>query len=260
VCGTIRDCLGLPASLAAWAEVGHALTIVSPSFSVAGFAYLFWVIVMVPLMGIWSWYRIRSGKPLAPKEKRYRAMILTQVWLVVITFAVMQENGVDCFARGWPPLWGWALATGYMALLTQRVRVGWRKISEERKQNARRLLPESYAHLRYWIPISLLAGFSEEFAFRGVAFVLLTRLLHSEIVAVCLCVISFALGHMMQGWRGVLGTSIIAVLMHGLVYLTGGLYLPIVTHAAFDLIVGCIAVRSFTQASASTLQQAQAAS
>lgn len=224
-----------------------------------GYLYLGWVIVLMPVMGVWSWYRIRSGKPLPAKEKRYRAMILFQVWIFVLTCVVMQDCEVHLFSRPWPPFWAWFVAAGYMALIAHRVRVGWRKISAERKEKARRLLPESSGHLRYWIPISLLAGLSEECAFRGLAFVLLSWQFHSEFLAGAVCVISFGMAHMIQGWRGVLGTSIIAVLMHGLVFLSGGLYLPIAVHAAYDLIVGFIAIRAFTQQDASRLAASQSA-
>ena len=232
---------------------------VPQTVNLEGYLYLGWVIVLMPVMGVWSWYRIRSGKPLPPKPKRYRAMIVFQIWMFVLTCVVMRDYGIHLFSRPWPPLWGWCLAAAYMALIAQRVRVGWRKLSNERKEKARRLLPENSGHLRYWIPISLLAGLSEECAFRGLSFILLTWQLHSQFLAATVCVISFGLAHMIQGWRGVLGTSIIAMLMHGLVYVTGGLYLPIAVHAAFDLIVGFIATRVFTQQDSSRLAESQAA-
>ena len=224
------------------------------------YLYLFWIIGLMPIMGVWSWYRLRSGKPLAPKEKRYRAMLLTQVWIFLLTCLVAQDYGIRLFARGMPPLWGWCAAAAYMALIAARLKVGWKKISEERKLKARRLLPETSAHLRYWIPISLLAGLSEECAFRGLAFILLARLMHSQFLAAVVCVAAFGIAHMIQGWRGVLGTSVIAIVMHGLVYLTGGLYMPIAVHAAYDLIVGLVAIRAFTQQDSSKLAQSQAAS
>jgi uncharacterized protein len=235
------------------------ILIVPQTMQFEAYLYLTWVIVVMPVMGIRSWYRIRSGKPLPAKHKRYRAMILFQVWIFVLTCVVMQDCGVHLFSRRWPPFWAWLMAAGYMALIAQRVHVGWRKISSERRENARRLLPETSRHLRYWIPISLLAGLSEECAFRGLAFVLLSWQFHSRFLAGTVCVISFGIAHMIQGWRGVLGTSIIAVVMHGLVFLTGGLYLPIAVHAAYDLIVGFVAVRAFTQQDASRLAASQSA-
>ena len=221
--------------------------------------YLLWVIVLMPIMGAWSWYQIRSGKPLPPKDKRYRAMILMQVWIFALTCLIARDYEVDLFGSFSPPLWGWVLAAAYMVLVAHRLKAAWQKISEERKEKGRRLLPESSRELRYWIPISLLAGLSEECAFRGAAFVLLSGLMHSRLLAATVCIASFGIAHMMQGWRGVLGTSIIALIMHGLVFLTGALYLPIAVHVSYDLIVGFIAVRAYSQATTGTVRQAQGA-
>ena len=61
-------------------------------------------------------------------------------------------------------------------------------------------------------------------------------------LAMLLCVSAFAIAHAIQGWRGILATAIIALLLHGVVYETGSLYLAIVVHAVYDLMVGTIAV------------------
>lgn len=221
--------------------------------------YLFWVMVFIPAMGLWSWYRVRSGKALPAKESRYASMIVFQIWTLVLTLITMHDTRTELFSAGWPPLWGWCAAAAYMVLITYRLTVGWRKIPDERKQRARRLLPETPAHLRYWIPISVLAGVSEELAFRGLAFVLLTRWTHSQLVAASISVAAFAIAHMVQGWRGVLGTGLIAALMHMLVYATGGLYLPVAFHACYDLVVGFVAVRAFMRTTSPSLVQSQAA-
>jgi membrane protease YdiL (CAAX protease family) len=45
------------------------------------------------------------------------------------------------------------------------------------------------------------------------------------------CVLAFAVAHMMQGWRGMFGTGVIALILHGIVYLRQGLWLAIAVHA-----------------------------
>ncbi len=224
-----------------------------------GYFYLSWVLILMPVLGVRSWYSLRSGKPLPPKEKRYQGMIVLQVWLLLFTYIIAHDNEVHLFSSAGPSWWAWTVAAGYMGIIAMRMKAAWQKISAERKERARRLLPENNAHLRYWIPISFLAGLSEECSFRGLAFILLARLWHPAIV-VAVCVASFGIAHMTQGWRAVLGTSIIAIVMHALVYLTGGLYMPIAVHAGYDLIVGFVAVRAFSQSrTAAELAQSQAA-
>jgi membrane protease YdiL (CAAX protease family) len=137
---------------------------------------------------------------------------------------------------------------------------GWTKLSAERRQRARVLLPENLTEMRYWVPISLLAGLSEECAFRGMAYIGLREVTGSVTLSMVVCVLAFGIAHMMQGWRGVLGTGVIALLLHGIVYLTQGLYLAIAVHAAYDLVVGAIAVRHFRQDEMAATQAAQSAS
>jgi membrane protease YdiL (CAAX protease family) len=64
---------------------------------------------------------------------------------------------------------------------------------------------------------------------------------------------------MTQGWRGVLGTGVIALVMHGIVYATAGLYLAIAIHVAYDLMLGFIAMRQFMQDGAQLALQPQPA-
>src|SRR4029077_13761844 len=101
---------------------------------------------------------------------------------------------------------------------------------------------------------------SEECAFRGMASLGLREVTGLAALSMSLCVLAFAIAHIMQGWRGVLGTGVIALLMHGIVYLTQGLYLAIAVHAAYDLVVGTIAVRQFRQDEIAVTRAAQSVS
>jgi membrane protease YdiL (CAAX protease family) len=57
--------------------------------------------------------------------------------------------------------------------------------------------------------------------------------------------VGFGLAHAMQGRRGILAAMAIAVLFHGMVVLTQGLYLAVAFHSAYDLVVGIVASRMF---------------
>jgi len=206
--------------------------------------YLCIVLGGMPVLGVRSYLRLKSGKPMPAKSRLYRGMIGTQIVLLGYSVLVARHNQVD--SLGTPPaMWVWLIAAVYVALIAKRLRAAWKTMSAQRKQRARRLLPESWHDMRYWVVISLLAGISEEFAFRGTAFVALRDLSGSMALAVTVCVIAFALAHILQGWRGVLGTGVIALAMHLIVYMTHGLYLAIAVHVCYDLIVGIIALRQF---------------
>ncbi len=221
--------------------------------------YLFIVLGLLPLAGIRSYVRLKSGKPLPPKNRRYVAMISGQVLLVAYSFLVAGKNGLNLLGTV-PGVWAFVGSGLYLALIALRMQRGWKKLSAERKQRARVLLPENLEEMRYWVPISLLAGLSEECAFRGMAYIGLRKVTGSAILSTVVCVAAFAIAHMMQGWRGVLGTGVIALLLHGIVYLTQGLYLATVVHAAYDLVVGGIAVRHFRQDEMAVTQAAESLS
>jgi membrane protease YdiL (CAAX protease family) len=172
-------------------------------------------------------------------------MILMQLLIVFVTFEVAKKNDTTLFAGNWPGVWIWAVSGLYLGLIAFRLNTVWGRMSTERKQRARRLLPERPRQMWYWLPVSLLAGLSEECAFRGMAYLALREIIGSASISVAICVVAFAVAHMMQGWRGVLGTGVIAIVMHGLVFMTQGLYLAIGLHAAYDVVIGVIALRHF---------------
>lgn len=222
--------------------------------------FLTYVLLGMPALGIASYFRVRSGKPLPPKKRRYTAVIVLQIFLVVLTFAVARRNEVELFGPVWPSVWTWLIAAGYLALIGLRLNRALPKISQERKQRTRLLLPEDQSQMRTWILISILAGLSEECAYRGLAYIAVGQQIGSRGAAVAICTVAFGVAHMLQGWRGVLGTAIIALVFHGLVFLTQGLYLAIGVHIAYDLIIGFLAMRMFLRESPASEQQAQAAS
>jgi membrane protease YdiL (CAAX protease family) len=207
--------------------------------------FLTYVLLGMPALGIASYFRIKSGGPLPPKMRRYPVVIGLQVFLLAMTLAVAKENEVELFGPVWPSLWTWLIATGYLALIALRLHRALPKVSQQRKQRARLLLPEDRTQMQVWIVISILAGLSEECAYRGLAYLAVGQETGSRLAAVGICTVAFGVAHMLQGWRGALGTSLIALVFHGLVYLTQGLYLAIGVHIAYDLIIGFIAMRMF---------------
>jgi membrane protease YdiL (CAAX protease family) len=207
-------------------------------------AYLFVVLGWMPAAGIFSFLRLEAGKPMPPKTRFYRNMIAVQVVLLGYSLAVAQHNELSVLGSS-PALWIWLISAVYVAFIGRRMEAVWKKMPAERKKRARRLLPEIPGHLRSWVPISFLAGIGEEIAFRGVAFGILRSISGSMEFATVICVLAFAFAHMTQGWRGVLGTGVIALVMHAIVYGTGGLYLAIAIHVVYDLMLGFIAMREF---------------
>jgi len=205
-------------------------------------SFLLIVLVVVPALGIAGYLRIRSGKPLRPKRQRYRIIIVVQFIILLITLWAARREGIELLGRQWGRPEIWLVTVGYAGLIAWRGRHAWARMSADRLEKARRLLPDDPSLMRLWVGIAAMAGISEECAYRGLAYQLLGRMSSMPELSVLVCVVCFAIGHMTQGWRGVLGTFLIALIFHGLVFLTHTLYLAIAFHAAFNLIVGVIAM------------------
>ena len=204
--------------------------------------FLFVALIFVPLAGIASYLRIRSGKPLRPKRQRYVATIVMQFVILVVTLLAARAEGITLLGRQWGSPLTWLVVAGYMVLLTFRMRHAWARLPDERKEKARRLLPDDPSLMCLWVGVAALAGISEELAYRGLAYQLLRAMGLNIAFALLVCVTAFAIGHMTQGWRGVLGTFVLAILFHCLVFATNSLYLAIAFHAVYNLIVGVIAM------------------
>ena len=149
------------------------------------------VLVAAPALGITSYIRIRSGKPLPPKARRYRSMIVFQLLLLVISVLAARQARVPLLGGQFPGPVAWLLAGGYLILLALRLRRAWSKLNSERREQARIVLPDHLSLMRTWVVISALAGITEECAYRGLAFRFLTTNRGSVVLALLLCVGSF---------------------------------------------------------------------
>jgi membrane protease YdiL (CAAX protease family) len=200
--------------------------------------FLGFVLLLMPALGVLSWLRLRDGKPLPPKKRRYRSMIAVQVLLFLLTAIAAKQNGVAMFGTVSPPLWIWLAVAAYVALVGVRARLGVPKLPRERRQKLHLTLPENPSEMPYWVVISLLAGVTEEYAYRGVAYTALNEMTGSLAVSLSICVLAFAIAHMMQGWRGTLGVAYVALLCHLTVFFTQTLSVVMTFHVAYDLVLG----------------------
>lgn len=205
---------------------------------------LLWIaLLFMPVTGVMGYFRLKSGKPLASKRRRYISMIIFQVALFEMAWLSAMKEEIDLFPRVFPGWIAWLCGIAFFGYLLLAIQRKFPKMRPERKQRLRLLLPEDASQMKYWAVISLLAGLSEETAYRGVTYSVLTQVTHSAWIAFAICVTAFAIAHAMQGLRGVVGVAILAIVFHVMRVATGSLYLGIVTHAAYDLILGFMVMR-----------------
>lgn len=84
----------------------------------------------------------------------------------------------------------------------------------------------------------MLAGLSEEITWRGVQAGLAGSLTGSVLIAVLFCSVTFAVAHVIQGWKSAAVICIFALGFHLLVWMAGSLYVAMAVHVTYDIIAG----------------------
>jgi membrane protease YdiL (CAAX protease family) len=117
------------------------------------------------------------------------------------------------------------------------------RLSAMRKRlDSYRIIPRTRAEFVLFGPMALVGSVTEEILYRGFLFWFLTPLAGLS-GAVLISSIAFGLGHIYQGWMGVVRTSCIG-LAFGVAYaLTGSLWWLMVVHTMFNSFGGLVAWR-----------------
>lgn len=216
--------------------------LIDPSDPAAQIAFLLILFVVAPALSLQSYLHLKRKLPLPPKRRRYLVMGITEFILLALGLRLALHLG---------PLWFHPLLGPPEAFLVGGSVAGaaifgayrkWKRPDGIQNPVVARLLPASAGELVLWAPVALLAGSAEEIAYRGVAVFLLNHWTGSLVLAVALSAVAFGLAHITQGWRGVLGTVFIALTMQLVLLLTGTLYLPMLVHALYDLLLGVMFV------------------
>lgn len=88
-----------------------------------------------------------------------------------------------------------------------------------------------------------MASVREEIAYRGVAMSILWYSLGNPWIAALICAIAFAAAHWAQGAKSGVFIFFLALMMHGLVAITGTLILAMVVHGIYDFVAGYLISR-----------------
>lgn len=98
-------------------------------------------------------------------------------------------------------------------------------------------IPQSARELRSFVGVSITAGIVEEVVYRGFVLWYLAQLMPLWI-AVVVSSVAFGLGHAYQGANGAARAGLVGLAFAILYVGTGSIWLPIVAHAALDILQG----------------------
>jgi len=103
---------------------------------------------------------------------------------------------------------------------------------------AKPLLPQSLTELGAFVTLSVLAGFCEEFVFRGYFQRQFLAMTNTSWLAVALQAVIFGAAHLYQGWRGVVTITVYGALFGILAVMRKSLRPGMIQHAGQDALSG----------------------
>jgi len=204
--------------------------------------------VLFPLRA--STFGFRRIQRASPEERPrvrlsvYRQAIVIQWGLTLVALGLGVAN-----ARGWQwiglvPTFGAGLTgvvvgvivMGFAVLRQRRQALADDDTLARLRGRFRRLepmLPHSRDELSLFLVLSLTAGICEELLYRGYLIWYLSHWL-SIYPAAALAALLFGIGHVYQGWRGVITTGLVGAFLAAVYLVTGSLYAGMVMHALMD--------------------------
>jgi len=207
--------------------------------NLAGWVHLVFFGLLIPAAAIIERRKFRAAAtPLPNRLRHFQVTALSLVMLVTISLTVARLEWIELFPRAFPK-WGAFLGGALvLAAMIAYMRPRWRRAVERRARVVHLYMPANGTERAWWIAVSVLAGLGEEITWRGVQGALLNNLTGRFWLAAIICAISFAVGHMIQGWRSVIVIIGFALCFHALVWLAGSLYVAMGVHIAYDVAAG----------------------
>lgn len=198
--------------------------------------FLFLVFALLPFLAWSSHRRVGSSEPVADELPSPRAMAIQTIavhgTVFALAFLCAQSQGlaVSWYAQieALPAL----VALGVLVLSLGIAR--WEARRPLRPEDVLRKRLRAIGITKLWLLVMVTAAIAEEFAYRGVLYLLLAPTL-SPLFAAVLSASLFGLAHFSQGPKGALMSAGFGLAMQLLCHLSGALLLAVVTHFLYDL-------------------------
>jgi CAAX protease family protein len=206
-----------------------------------------YIVFITPWLGRWKYRQLKeklAAGVAGAKIEAYRRSVLNQILRVTIVFAIAHidpafSGTVQMLRPGYE-----SSAVAFLAVFTLAIglsaawfRYHGNRQFERLRKTAGAILPWTPSEHSWFAAIGVGAGISEELVFRAFLFCYLGRLMpllgpYGVLAASSLI---FGVNHLYQGSRGVLGTTIVGLVLGLLYYQYEGLLVPMVVHALLDL-------------------------
>lgn len=213
--------------------------------SVAHLLDAIWTIAVlggIPIQSLATRQALQRHHP--SRLRIYASAVITLVLLAVITLGVDLSGtraGLVVLRRRLPagPLALWAVVTFAIGAALWLGFIVAQKIWKQ-KADARlvAMLPFTAEERFIWIGVSLAAGITEEYVYRGFCLALLSTSTGSVTLAAVLVTVGFGMAHAYQGGAAAIKAGVLGAVLLMPVLVTGALLPAIIAHAAIDVLSG----------------------
>ena len=203
----------------------------------AGYAHIFLFCILLPIVAVRSAKKLEL-MPYPPRLRFYFSVVPQHIFFIAISVAVAYYEFIPLHFASLDIKKSIWLSALLLLAMVPVMSTRWRKSVIDREKKAFLFMPHGKKEKVLWLVISTLAGIGEEITYRGVMWILLSRLTGSYWGAALIASAVFALSHYMQGWKSIGAIMLFALVFHVLVWYTGSLIEAIVVHTVYDMIAG----------------------
>lgn len=203
--------------------------------------------LLVPLPAFMRWQARTSQEAaeLVPRTGLYLSSALLLLALAALTAGVAMAGGINAAQLGFGlptvlPFLAWTLGS-YVAGLAVLALGRYLHISET--PLLRQLIPVTPLEKYSFSALSLTAGFTEEFVFRGFLLWALLQATGSVTLAVAASSLVFGIMHAYQDAAGAARAAILGAVLAAPVLATGSVLPSMIAHAALDITSGLLLAR-----------------
>jgi membrane protease YdiL (CAAX protease family) len=209
----------------------------------SGWVFLALISGFLPLIAIWSAFRLRGSGRTPTRTQYFASVFATQGLTLLPALSAASYDDIRLFPPPRVRFFNLAVLVAFLVVTLGTLPTRWRWKSDAERRRMTWMLPHTSADLWWWTAVALTAGIVEEIVYRGVMLALWQRILGTWWPAVLVCTAVFSLTHFVQGWRAMGAIALMAVSAHLIVRATGDLYTAMTAHFIYDLLAGVILLR-----------------
>ena len=203
-----------------------------------------WGVALLVALPAWTAFEARQFRDVGmlPRLPIYISSSVALAVLAVLTAAAAALGGFSAADLGFVPvspdaLLAWAAAVTVAGIAFVFV---CRALGVRESATLEQLLPRTGVERRAFAGVSVVAGITEEFIYRGFLLSSLLAALGSPAAAALIAAAAFGVVHGYQAHQGAARAAVLGMMLTAPVLATGSLFPSMVAHMALDLILGLI--------------------